>query len=211
MLKNTTECEEDFSIKDFLLSIAEIIECKNVEYLKQHKQLENDTLISAEFFKVQYASMLREDVYFFLSVDDNVFTTKRHAECILRNLVEQVIEFKYLIKNPKVREEFSGNDDYKSSDNPVEDLCQLGSGRFKKGRKTVSQMAKDIDESIDTDEKLSLYSIYRILSEQTHNAVFHEILDIVGLVEGEEETSFFDENSIYVIYLLNSFMETYSE
>lgn len=83
-------------------------------------------MISAEFFKIHYALMLREDVHFFLSVDDNVVTTKRHAECILRNLVEQVIEFKYLIKNPKVREEFSGNTDYKSSYNPVEDLCQLG-------------------------------------------------------------------------------------
>lgn len=72
-------------------------------------------------------------------------------------------------------------------------------------------MAKDIDEKSDTDEKLSLYSIYRILSEQSHNAVFHEILDIVGLVEGEEVTSFLDENSIYVIYLLSSFMETYLE
>lgn len=211
MSKNITESEEDFSIKDFLLNIAELIECKNTEYYKQLKQLENDTLISAEFFKIHYALMLREDVHFFLSVDDNVVTTKRHAECILRNLVEQVIEFKYLIKNPKAREEFAGNTDYKSSDNPVEVLCQLGSGRFKKGRKTISQMAKDIDEKYDTDEKLSLYSIYRILSEQSHNAVFHEIFDIVGLVEGEEVTSFLDENSIYVIDLLSSFMETYLE
>lgn len=209
MSKNAQESTDEFSIDEFLSSIRDTAISHNLEYLEQLKELKEDIMVSEQFFKITYASMLCEDINFFQMTKENSFITKRHAECVLRNLVEQVIEFKYLIRNPAEREVFGGNSDCTSTGNFVEDLCQLGSGRFKEGRKSVSQMAKDINEKYDTDEKLSLYSIYRILSEQSHNASFHEILDNVGIVEDQKEKGFLEKNRLYLILLLDSFMETY--
>lgn len=211
MLENAQDSKDEYSMDEFLLSVHDSVISHNSEYFLQLKELKEDIMVSEQFFKLTYASMLCEDINFFLMTKENSFITKRHAECVLRNLVEQVIEFKYLIKNPAMREEFAGKDDYTSTGNPVEDLCQLNSGRFKSGRTSVSQMAKDLNEKNDTDEKLSLYSIYRILSEQMHNANFHEMLYDVGIVEGEKETSFLEENELYLNVLLTSFMETYFE
>ena len=71
-------------------------------------------------------------------------------------------------------------------------------------------MAEDIGENKDSDEKLSLYSIYIILSEQVHNLALHEMINKIGMLEEDEQTEeFVKDRDILIVYTLDPFMEAY--
>lgn len=205
---------EKLSIEKYLKEIISSIEKSNASYLAILKNLKSDVLLSEEFFKIQYGSTVSEDAGLFLEIYKNKFLSYRHALIILRSLVEQIIEFKYLINNPSYREKFTGDiEEYKFSDNLVNDLRQFGSKRFKNRKISIAKMAKDIGEKKDSDEKLLLYSIYIILSEQVHNLTFHDILNTIGMLEEGEQTEktekSVEDNGIFIVFMLDAFMETY--
>ena len=125
--------------------------------------------------------------------------------------MELIIEFKYLIHNPSYREKFIGDTEFKQSDKfSVNDFKQLGSKKFKNRKISITKMAVDIGEKKDSDEKLSLYSIYIILSEQVHNLAFHDMMNAIEMLEeGEQTEKFIEDNEIFIVFILDSFMETY--
>ena len=147
----------------------------------------------------------------FLKIYKSKYISYRHALIILRSLVEQIIEFKYLIHNPSYREEFIGDIEYKHFEEfSVNDFRQLGSKRFNKMKISIAKMAGDIGEKKDSDEELSLYSIYTILSEQVHNLVFHGMLNTTEMLEeGEQTEKFVEDNEIFIVFILDSFIKTY--
>ena len=201
---------ENIDIERYLNKIIYSIQKNNSLYLDTLSNLTN-VLSSEEFFKIQYGSIVSEDVELFLKIYKSKYISYRHALIILRSLVEQIIEFKYLIHNQSYREKFIGDIEYKPSEEfSVSGFRQLGSRRFKNGKISIAKMAGNISEKKDSEEKLSLYSIYIILSEKVHNLVFHNILNTIGMLEeGEQTEKFVEENEIFIVFILNSFMETY--
>ena len=198
-------------IEKYLKEIINSIQENNSSYLDTLRDFKSDILSSEEFFKIQYGSIVSEDVELFLKIYKSKYISYRHALIILRSLVELIIEFKYLIHNPSYREKFIGDTEFKQSDKfSVNDFKQLGSKRFKNGKISISKMAVDIGEKKDSDKKLSLYSIYIILSEQVHNLAFHDMMNTIGMLEeGEQTEKFVEDNEIFIVSILYSFMETY--
>lgn len=198
-------------IERYLKEIINSIQKDNSSYLDTLSNFKSGSLSSEEFFKIQYGSIISEDVELFLKIYKSKCISYRHALIILRSLVEQIIEFKYLIHNPSYREKFIGDIEYKTSEEfSVNDFRQLGSRRFKNGKISIAKMAENIGEKKDLEEELSLYSIYSILSEDVHNLVFHNILNTVGMLEeGEQTEKFVEENENFIVFILDSFMETY--
>ena len=199
-------------IKRYLKKIIYSIKKNNSLYLTTLKKSErSDVLSSEEFFKIIYGSIVSEDVELFLKIYKNEYISYRHSLIILRSLVELIIEFKYLIHNSSCREKFIGDIEYELSDEfSVNDFRQLGSKRFKNGKISVLKMAEDIGENKDSDEKLSLYSIYIILSEQVHNLALHEMINKIGILEEDEQTEeFVKDRDILIVYTLDPFMEAY--
>lgn len=201
---------ENIDIERYLNKIIYSIQKNNSLYLDTLSNLTN-VLSSEEFFKIQYGSIVSEDVELFLKIYKSKYISYRHALIILRSLVEQIIEFKYLIHNPSYREEFIGDIEYKHFEEfSVNDFRQLGSKRFNKMKISIAKMAGDIGEKKDSDEELSLYSIYTILSEQVHNLVFHGMLNTTEMLEeGEQTEKFVEDNEIFIVFILDSFIKTY--
>lgn len=198
-------------IEKYLKEIINFIQENNSSYLDTLRDFKSDILSSEEFFKIQYGSIVSEDVELFLKIYKSKYISYRHALIILRSLVELIIEFKYLIQNPSYREKFIGDTEFKQSDKfSVNDFKQLGSKRFKNGKISIAKMAVDIGEKNDSDEKLSLYSIYIILSEQVHNLALHYMMNTIEMLEeGEQTENFVEDNEIFIIFILDSFMKTY--
>lgn len=114
----------------------------------------------------------------------------RHANFIIRDMLEQVIEFAYMIKNKNIIPDYMvGNSvDTELSAYPIKDFRKLASGRFRGGRKSISEMARDIGEKESTENHLALYELYQLLSEECHNSYFFSNLDTLEQVETGKET-----------------------
>ncbi len=92
-------------------------------------------------------------------------------------MLEQTIEFIHLMKHPELIAEFMGGkiDNSKiSKDSPIKSTHRLGNERYSGGRKSVSEMAKDIGEKIRLRSDL-LYMTY--ISYSQRNATIHIFLN----------------------------------
>lgn len=179
---------------------------------------QNNYLSSIEFIKIAFSSHLIEDLEFLISLSGNKIFKIRHAIIIIRDVLEQTIEFIYLLKNSKIISEYLGSsieldeDDFDLDDktNLVEAMSQFGQSRYSGGRKTVSKMAEDINEKNPKQDRLSLYQMYKILSEMGHNSYFQAFLEDVGEVEsGERETALTEEQITYLMWIIDAFMSAY--
>ena len=170
----------------------------------------NNSLTSVEFLKILFLSNIREDVEF-LSRTENLKV--RYGNLIIRNMVEQLIEFKYLIKHPELIEDYMGNNIQINVDttttNEVNTLLKMGQGRFTNKRKHISEMAKDINEDL-SDVDLSLYDIYRILSDFGHNSYYFSCLDDVDEVEGKVPVRGIQEyQKSFLDIIIDKFIQTF--
>jgi len=140
---------------------------------------ENASLIKMNFIK-QFA----EDVFFLNDHSEQAGFSRRYGNLIIRDMLEQLIEFLYLQKHPNLADEYLGLKidlealERKTSIVKKEEL--FGEKRYLNGRPSVSEMAKEIDEKNSGDRKLTLYKLYQILSEQCHNSYFSSFLDIIN-------------------------------
>lgn len=180
-------------------------------YLKgilKHKK--NNIIANKENLSIVISFGLIEDLKTILLLNSNS-SQKRYIDYIIRGLVEQVIEYKYLIKNSNLIDEYFGskinNEDGIKFDNPVKGLKNLGGNRYVKGRKKIGYMAKDIEEDKDTNEKLSLYSIFCICSEEMHNSYYKAFLDMIENKYDNTSLTKFQLTLINII--INTFIETY--
>lgn len=141
------------------------------------------------WIKMNFIKHFTEDVLFLNDhSSDNAFS-RRYGNLIIRDMLEQLIEFLYLLKNPHLAEEYLGlTIDFqelnrKKSVIKREEL--FGDKRYNKGidgRPSVADMATDIGEKSSGNENLTLYKLYKILSERCHNAYFSSLLDDVNKV-----------------------------
>ena len=175
----------------------------------------DDFLCSVKFFKIAFSENLLDDVYFLNKSSVQSIFKARHANIILRNMLEQVIEFIYLMKHTELITCYLGvNFDTTklTTRNPIKGIHKLGSKRFGDGRKSVSEMAQDINEKISSKNDIQLYDLYQLLSEECHNSYFFTNLDDFEEVEtGKKTLALTEEQAQYIVIIVGRFMETYQQ
>ena len=159
--------------------------------------------------KTNFIKHFAEDVFFLNDhSEDNTFS-QRYGNLIIRDMLEQLIEFLYLLKNPHHAEEYLGLtinfEEIKRKQSIVKKEELFGEKRYNKGsdgRPSVSDMAKTIGEKSLTDGSLTLYKLYQILSERCHNAYFSSLLDDVNKVHFSIPTGGLDEGQIKDVLIM---------
>lgn len=167
--------------KSFLEELETSISEKNAELLESLNGKDRDSILSStEYIKIVFSENLLEDVQFLNSLSGSKTFKPRYADVITRDLLEQVIEFIYLMKNPEKIPDFVGaNSNLPENlfDDLVESFRHLGSLRYSSKRLSVSKMADEINEKTSSGDTQSLYDLYILLSEECHNSYFFSILD----------------------------------
>ena len=173
----------------------------------------DNILFSPEYIKFSFSKHLLEDINFLTTLSGEEIFKPRHAYMILRDMVEQVIEFIYLMKHPDLIAEFMGDkiDNSKITANtPVKSTHRLGNERYSGGRKSVSEMARDIGEKNLSERQPALYDIYQLLSEECNNSYFFSNLDNLSETEnGEEKLALTEEQAQYLMIIIERFMDVY--
>lgn len=193
---------------------------KLLEILKEKIEKADCTSIlsTVEFIKISFSSNLLEDLELLMQLNGDEIFKIRHANSVIRTMLEQTIECIYLLKNPEQITTYLGdnielsNDDVEIDDetNLIKSLLQFGQRRFVGGRKSVSSMALDINEKESKEDRLSLYEIYRLLSERDHNSLFESILDDIGMIEYNLKPIALEEIQVmYIMTIVDVFMIAY--
>lgn len=140
---------------------------------------ENACLVKMNFIK-QFA----EDVYFLNDYSEHEHFSRRYGNLIIRDMLEQLIEFLYLQKHPDLADEYLGLkvdfDALGRKTSIVEKEKLFGDKRYLNVRPPVWEMAKEIGEKSAGEGKLTLYKLYQILSEHCHNSYFSAFLDDIN-------------------------------
>ena len=73
-----------------------IIEDKNK---KLYAKLKGDSILdTTEYVKILFSENILEDIEFLSSLNGKTIFKVRHANAVIRNMLEQTIEFMYLLK-----------------------------------------------------------------------------------------------------------------
>jgi len=189
------------------------IENNNNELIKKIRN--NPTLDSVECLSIHFSSCLCEDIEFVLELMEKNYSD-RYVYSVIRNICEQIIEYKYLCKHNKYIKEYYGDkihDKYLKKTTDVKKLKALmGDDRYSIKR-NIREWAKDLDEDNESDsdvnDDMSLYTIYQLSSTEYHQSYFNEIVDLISEVEKEQED---DRELVFImlIFLLMKFMDSYN-
>ena len=175
----------------------------------------DNILFSSEYIKFSFSNHLLEDINFLTTLSGEEIFKPRYAYMVLRDMVEQVIEFIYLMKHPDLIAEFMGGkiDNSKITANtPVKSTHRLGNERYSGGRKSVSEMARDIGEKSLSEKQPALYDVYQLLSEKCHNSYFFSNMDNLGEKEnGGEKLALTEEQAQYLMIIIERFMDVYRQ
>lgn len=206
---------ESFHIKDvFFEGLENEITSINQQLFNEMKG-KPDFLCSVEFIKIAFSENLLDDIEFLNTLSGQPLFKARHANIILRDMLEQVIEFLYLMKHTELITEYMGiNVDTSkiTTRNPINGIHKLGSKRYSGGRKSVSEMSQDINEKKSSQNDTSLYELYQLLSEECHNSYFFANLDDIEEVEtGKKTLALTEEQVSHIIIIVGSFMDVYRQ
>lgn len=131
-------------------------------------------------FKASFIKNLLEDILFLIDSDAQMNFYIRNGNLIIRNMVEQLIEFSYVLKYQELIEEYFGE---KITEPIPADVVQLSKGlgklRFESRRKNIKEMAEDINQFKNSSVEMTLYDLYIMLSETCHNSYFISWLETV--------------------------------
>ena len=171
--------------------------------------------------KVNFIKQFTTDVFFLNDhSEDNTFSN-RYGNLIIRDMLEQLIEFLYLLKNPHRAEEYLGLtidlENLSRKKSLVQRIKLFGDRRYNKEpvkhrrhtgkqnvRPSVSEMAEDIGEKYSTTGGITLYDLYQILSDRCHNAYFSSLLDDVNKVNRSIQTYGIDENQLRDVLIMTA-------
>ncbi len=153
--------------------------------------------------KTNFIKHFTEDVLFLNDhSEDNAFS-RRYGNLIIRDMLEQLIEFLYLLKNPHLAKSYLGLtinfEEFNRKQSVIIKEELLGEKRYNQGmdgRPSVAEMAAAIGEKSSGNSNLTLYKLYKILSEQCHNAYFSSLLDDVNKVNRSVSASGLGEGQI---------------
>ena len=163
-------------LQGLALSLAEAVTAHANAPDKASKQI--------SLFRMNFIKKFTDDVFFLNDHSGQKDFRVRYANFILRNMVEQVIEFLYISKNSKLVDEYLGSEILKkkatidANSTTAEALKIYGERRFATRRERIAQMAEEINERYATLENcLTLYDVFTVLSDRTHNSYFSSLLD----------------------------------
>lgn len=192
----------------------EIIEALALAMTSSVQELDTSAGIEQEhicWVKTNFIKNFTSDVFFLNDHSEDANFPQRYGNLILRNMLEQLIEFLYVMKNPHHAEEYLGLtirlEEIERKNSVVKKEELFGNGRYNKeldGRPTVSEMAKDIGEKSSGNGSLTLYKLYQILSEQCHNSYFSSLIDDVNKVYSSLQISGLSENQIRNIHIMSA-------
>ena len=193
-------------------SLREEISSTNMKLIESLKG--NDKYFNTiEYIKVFFSDTMMEDVEFLNTFSGQSLFKVRHAQIIMRDLLEQVIEFIFLMKHPDLISEYVGeNIDIQSVEqsSPVKGMKKLASGRYSKGRKSVAEMARDVGESKSKPGHPALYELYCLLSEECHNSYFFARLDdYKEYINNQEILALSEDQAENLGIIIRRFMEAY--
>lgn len=163
-----------------------------------------------ETLSLWVSNCLIEDIDTIQHLKDSGFSN-RYIDAIIRNMCEQVIEYLYIMKHQELIPIYFGRnlkEEFDEQEDLFEIIKQTGQARFG-NRKSVKEMAKDIGECISDGDKISLYDIFSIKAELEHNSYFHEIFDIVGEIEDEEDEETESLDYMFMFFILRAFLDVY--
>lgn len=201
-------------------------EIKNTCY-KYNKELLNKKpdLASKENLCIIISECLIEDIETVIELKRKIFA-KRYSDSIIRNMAEQTIEFKYIMKHNELINQYYGGNlkdeeeiqqiDYKSlsTNDMLKFLKETGQARFDGGKRVkVWDMADDIKETKSSPNKISLYDIFSLKAELEHNCYFNSIFEEIDVIEGENR-KFDIENDTdftFIKFIMEAFMRTYKD
>ena len=159
--------------------------------------------------KTNFIKHFTEDVLFLNDHSEDNSFCRRYGNLIIRDMLEQLIEFLYLLKNPHLAESYLGLTinfaEYNRKQSAIKKEELFGEKRYNKGmdsRPSVSDMAKAIGEKSSGNGNLTLYKLYEILSERCHNAYFSALLDDVNKVNYSIPASGLDEGQIRDVLIM---------
>lgn len=194
----------------------------SAENKKLLRSLQNrgEILNTIEFIKIMFSENLLEDIEFLNILSGKPVFKVRHANMILRDMLEQVIEFIFLLKHKSVISEYLGykkdeeyedakEDEENSMDALVKTFRKVGSRRYKKDRAKVIKMTEAIDKGNDSFDGHSLYMLYRVLSEECHNSYFFTCLDDVGKIEEDKDALALTEEQVKVLMIIVEYFMKY--
>jgi len=157
-------------------------------------------------FRMNFVKKIVEDVRFLNSVGNTNNFYHRYANFVIRNMSEHLIEFCYLNKHPKLVKEYLGLriklDKFDRPHTPLQGARWFGKWRFKKGRKDIDEMAKDIGEYKHPDGSISLYDIFAMYSESCHNSYFDAFLDDISKIDTDTPTVGLTQEHITAVHAL---------
>lgn len=177
-----------------------------------HVKLNGDNILAtSEYIKISFSEKILEDIEFLSDLSGKEGFKVRHANAIIRNMLEQTIEFIYLLRNPQYQKEYFESNN-KNKGTLGKKYKDIGDKSYKRGNDGIKNMAKQIDEHHSTNDKLSLYELYQILSHEYHNSYFFSDLDMVEEIEcGEKIIPLTDDQIFYLQLIVERFITVYIE
>ncbi|WP_270215434.1 hypothetical protein [Clostridium butyricum] len=207
--------------------IKDYIKDTNIKLNKILKNNKNTEIIaSPQHYSIRVSESLLEGVETIKILQEKSLAD-RYINSIIRNMAEQIIEYKYIIEiEPKLISIYFGE---KIDDNildnetlnkelSIKDMLEIlkktGEARYKNGnRKSVSKMADDICEKDTIEDEnnlhISLYDIFSYEAEMEHNSYFNSFIDDVGEFEGLKENYVDPLVEIFLYSIFESFFKTY--
>ena len=169
--------------------------------------------------RMNFIKHFTEDVFFLNNHAEDEAFLRRYGNLIIRNMLEQLIEFLYLMKNPHRAEEFLGLtielEELNKKTPLIQRLKLLGEKRYNKEpvkyrrhgkeqniRPSVAEMAEEIGEKYSTTGGITLYDLYQILSDQCHNAYFSSLTDDVNKVHHSIPAGGLNENQMKDVHIM---------
>lgn len=193
-------------------------ECDSIN-LELKKRIDNsdskEVIATKENLSISTSECLCEDIQMVINLQEKKYSN-RYIDSIIRNMCEQIIEYKYIIKNQSLIGEYFGKNLSEDEDKECEDtkkmfsrLKQTGQARFSSNRESVSKMAEDINEKVSTDEKIALYDIFSLKAELEHNSYFNSVFEIIDQIEEQENDSHHNLDITFICFIIGAFKETY--
>ncbi len=166
-------------------------------------------------FKMIFIEKFLNDVEFLDSISENDNFYHRYGYMIIRNMLEQLIEFLYVLKNEQLIDEYLGLkinlEALNKQHTPVEGERFFGQGRYTKKRPTVNAMVNNIGDNVVKEGMLSLYNLYSILSEKCHNSYFDSWLKDINATYSDAQTVGLNEEQLTLLHTIILYvLEQYS-
>lgn len=174
-------------MKKLDVSIIEVLAKVLDETVQEYRQAMGTNEENINLFKMNFIKKFADDVMFLNDLSGKNYFYHRYVYLILRNMVEQLIEFLYIKKNNHLVDEYLGLkidlDEFSKKMTPVNGERCFGQNRYTNNRPYISEMARDIKEYKATVGTMTLYDVYCVLSERCHNSYFDSLLKDFNPVE----------------------------